>query len=99
MFDKSPLGRDGRMGRTVRLREDDEELVPTIIDFQTAGRRDGVAQQPPVVVQDALVVVAELVHETRRALDVGEEQRDCSMRKVRHVRAASGYPPTGYRLG
>src|SRR5436190_20028857 len=74
------LSGDRGVGCSVRLGEDDEELVAAPIDHLTTARRDGVAQQTTVVVEDGLVVVAELMDETRRPLDVREEQRDCSMR-------------------
>src|ERR671935_149954 len=65
--------------------EREEELVAARVDLVTACGRESLPDEAAVVGEDAGVGVAELVHELRRALDVGEEERDGSVRKVTHA--------------
>jgi hypothetical protein len=65
--------------------EDEEELIAAMVDHMAVDCGDGFVQQPAVVGEDLLVGLIEPVYELRRALDVGEDERDCSMRKIRHV--------------
>ena len=70
--------------RIARPRERDEECVPLGVHLDPAVPREGLAQQPTMLRQHIRVTLAELVQETRRPLDVGEEQRDSSTRKCPH---------------
>src|SRR5439155_8673570 len=64
-----------------RILEDDEELVAALVDDDAALTFDGLVEEPAVFVEDVRVPVAETLHELRRALDVGEDECDRSMRK------------------
>jgi hypothetical protein len=55
------------------------------VDLVAAGAGEGVAKKPPVLGGDLAVAVAEALEEPRRALDVGEKQRDGSGRQHRHA--------------
>jgi hypothetical protein len=68
----------------VRLRENDEEGVPLRVHFDAGVARERLAQHTAVLGERLDVVVAELVQQPRRALDVGEEKRDGATRKLPH---------------
>ena len=46
---------------------------------------EGSPEQPPVFSQDVAVAAAEVLEQPRGALDVGEQQRDCSIGQLRHI--------------
>jgi len=77
------LGRASSFCSRGGLLEDDEEFVTAVVDDVSAGGRDRVAEQTAMVVEELGVAVAEPLDELRRALDVGEDERDGSMRKFR----------------
>ena len=68
-FDRCPHG-------VLRAREREEERVALRVDLAARRRLEGAAQEPPLVGQHLPVVVAELLQQARRALDVGEQERD-----------------------
>jgi hypothetical protein len=70
------LGLDGGRSRIARVLEDDEELVAAMIDDVPACLRDHVAHEAAVIVEELGVGVAETADELRRALDVGEDERE-----------------------
>ena len=78
---------------TLGLGEGDEELVGPAVDLAPARLGDGVAHEPAVIGEELRVRVAELLHEARRALDVGEEQGDRAGGEAAH--AASVRPCAG----
>ena len=63
-------------------RERNEEGVALGIDLDAVAFGDGRAKQPAVLVKCLRIVVTELVQELRRALDVGEEERDHTGREI-----------------
>ena len=78
------LGLDRRVGRVLGAREREEERVALRVDLGAAASLHGAAHDPPVVVHDLRVVVAELLQQPRRALDVAEEEGDRSAGKRAH---------------
>src|SRR5439155_14492949 len=78
------LSLEGGGGRLACVLEDDKELVAAMIDDVPACLRNRIAQQATVVVEQLGVVVAELSHELRRALDIGENERELAMREFGH---------------
>ncbi len=63
-------------------REGDEEGIALGIDLDAVVLGDGRAKQPAVLVKRLCIVVTELVQELRRALDVGEEERNYTGREI-----------------
>jgi hypothetical protein len=70
------LGGYGRSQPGDRVREGDEEAVALRVDLAPAVPVEGVPQQPTVFRQDLGILVAEIVEQPGRALDVREEERD-----------------------
>jgi hypothetical protein len=64
--------------------ERDEEGVALGVDLYAVVPLEGVAQHAPVLGERLRVGVAELVHQPRRALDVGEEEGDGAGRELAH---------------
>src|SRR5213079_1564702 len=56
---------------------------------------DGVANEAALIVEDAFVVAPELLDEPCGSLHVREEQRDCSMGKLRHRGRGAQPTPNG----
>src|SRR5205823_4559177 len=76
---------DRRRHRVAGARERVEERVALRVDLRPAVRAERLAHDAPVVVRHAAVpVVAELLQEPRRPLDVGEDERDGAAGKLRH---------------
>ena len=71
-----PLGADRGLCGVAGARECDEELVAAAVDLMAAVPGDRLAHEPAMVGHDRRVLVAELLHEARRVLDVGEEEGD-----------------------
>ena len=71
--------------RGTRIGEGDEELVGAAVDLVAVRLRDRLADQPPVLREDLRVLVAELLDEGRRALDVREEESDVAGRGAAHA--------------
>ena len=67
-----------------RARERDEERVALRVDLVSAVSVERLAEQALMVGQHGAVVLAELLDEPRRALDVGEEERDRAGRGFHH---------------
>ncbi len=64
--------------------EGDEERVALSVHLDPAVTLERVAQDATVLRQDPRVAIAQLVEQACRALDVGEQERDGSPRKLRH---------------
>ena len=62
-----------------------EESVPLRPDLSTVLRFEGLPHDLGVKILDRSVVIAELLEESRVALDVGEQERDRSRRQVGHA--------------
>src|SRR5207302_9106097 len=62
--------------------EGDEERVAGGVDLDSAMTRPHLAQDPLMFREHLGVAVTELLQQTRRALDVGEEERDRPGRKL-----------------
>ena len=73
-----------RRQRVGRLRERHEERVSLCLHLDTAVARELFAQRVMVTGQQVRVLVAPLLQQPRRALDVGEQERDGPTRE-RHV--------------
>ena len=73
---ESALGRNRAGDRLRCARERVEERVALRVDFRAALRAQVLAEEPPVLADDFAVVVTERLEQPRRALDVGEEERD-----------------------
>jgi hypothetical protein len=74
-------GLDGRLRRG----EDGEELVGAALDLAPSVLRDGPAQERPRPREDVAVLLAELANEPGRLLDVGEEEGELVLGRLRHV--------------
>ena len=86
------LAVEGGRGGAGRGREGDEERVALRVDLDAAVRREGGAQDAPVLGERLRVALgAERVQQPRRALDVGEEERDGAVRAARQRTASRGY--------
>ena len=80
---QTPLGGLGGCQRSSRRREGNEERVPLCIHLHPTLARKCRAHDPAVILQRVGIALgAELGQEPRRALDVGEEKRDGSGRKL-----------------
>ena len=74
-----------RLRRSSGCRKGDEERVALRVDLDAAVRRRRLAHDPPVLGERVGVPRRpELVQQPRRPLDVGEEQRHRSLRKLAH---------------
>ena len=82
-------GRDG----VRRSLEDDEERVAAGVEHDAIVSGDCGAHHAVVLGEETGVVVAELVQQSRGALDVGEEEGDCSGREVEHADRMRVGPP------
>ena len=79
------LGVDRGRDCVARPREREEEGVALRVDLRAAARAEGLAHEPPVVGRDVSVrLVAELLQEARRALDVREDERDGAAGQLGH---------------
>ena len=78
------LCRDRGRERTAWIREGDKEAVPLRVHLDPAIACERLANELPVVCEHAGVVVAELVEEPRRPLDVGEEKCDRTCGQFSH---------------
>ena len=76
MRTESPLSRNRAGDRCRCAREGVEERVALRVDFRAALCAQVLAEEPAVLADDFAVVVTELLEQPRRALDVGEEERD-----------------------
>ncbi len=79
-----PLARGGQSLRGPR--EGDEEGIALGVDLDPPVAHERLAQHAAVVGEEVGVGGAELVQETSRALDVGEEERDGAGREITHAR-------------
>jgi len=78
-----PLALAGSLDRLGRRRERIKERVPLCVHLHAAAPRERTPQQPPVLRERLLVRLrAQLVQQTRRTFDVGEEQGDAAGRKL-----------------
>ena len=76
---------DGRLDRVAGAREGEEERVALRVDLDAAALGERVAHQPAVVGEDAVVALAELLQQRRRALDVAEDEGDGAARERGHA--------------
>jgi hypothetical protein len=83
------LGRDCRLRRGRRVVEGHEELIAANVDLDSLPLRDGRTHEAPVLDEDVLEVVGELVRERRGALDVREQEGDGPRRKLWHQAPAA----------
>src|SRR5262249_26771818 len=78
------LCRNGGRDRAAGVLEDEKELVASAVHLMAVLGVDCLADEPPVIVEDTLVRVAQSLDEAGRRLHIREDQRDRSMRKFRH---------------
>jgi hypothetical protein len=81
---ESQLGGDEGVGRGLEHRKGDEELVTALVDHDAVPALDRLPEEAAVVVEHVRVAVAEPLQELGRPLDVGENESDCSIGKIRH---------------
>ena len=86
-----PLCGDRSVDGVAGARERDEELVAAAVDLATAGARDRVADDPPVLRHHGRIRIAELLNQAGGVFHVGEEERDDPGREARHAPSLSGY--------
>ncbi len=80
-----PLRVDRRGDCVARPREREEEGVALRIDLGAAVRAERLPHEPAVIGRDAPVgLVAEFLQQTRRPLDVGEDERDRTAGQLGH---------------
>jgi hypothetical protein len=79
-----PLGRGRGRERIGRAVEGHEEGVTLGVYLDAAVALEGLTQEPSVLGQRLRVGVAELVQQTRRPFDVGEEKGDGAGREFAH---------------
>jgi hypothetical protein len=87
------LGLHRRRNRLGSIPERDEERVALRIDLDTAVALKCFAQRVSVLRQRIRVAASQLVQQSRRPLDVGEEERDRATRKLPHrqmIRQSAG---------
>ncbi len=82
MSGERALGFGDRVGCPTGVLEDDEELVAAMVDDLSGAALHRFAEEPPVIVEHERISVAQGSHELRGALDVGEDECDCSMGKI-----------------
>src|SRR5205085_10289609 len=80
-----PLALDSREHGVLRVAEDEEDGVALRAELLAAGGPGRLAEEPLVLGEDLGVAVLEAPQERRRALDVGEEERDGAGREI-HAR-------------
>jgi len=84
MPDEQSLGLDGGSDGIPRSYKRNEKCITLSINFMsTEFLKDG-AEQSMMVGEDTCVVVAQLLQEACRPLDVGEEEGDRPGRQARH---------------
>ena len=84
----------GRSDRVRRTPEGAQKGIALRIDLNAIVRGDRFPHQPPVLCKYAFVLRSELLEQARRALDVGEEERDGARRKSSpHVSLIMGHTP------
>ena len=81
-----PLCRDRARDAVPRARERVEERVALGVDLGPALLAEVLPQQLPVIADDVTVGVSELLEQSRRAFDVGEEKGDGAARERSHGR-------------
>jgi hypothetical protein len=87
---QAPLRVDGGRDGVASTCEREEERVALRVDLASARAAERVADDPPVVAgDDPVAVVAELLQQPRRALDVGERKRHRACVQVAHQRKRS----------
>ena len=79
------LGVDRRRDGVLGTPEGDEEGVALRVDLVTSVCGECRANDALVVGEHLRVAAAELLHERRRALDVGEQEGDRAAGKLRHL--------------
>jgi hypothetical protein len=79
---KSSLRVYGGSERGVRRRESEEEGLALVVDLTAASLFDGLPQDLLMLGEDGSVLLAQLLQEPGRALDVREEERDRPRRKL-----------------
>jgi hypothetical protein len=82
MSGECALGLGHSFGRTDGILEDDEELVAAVVDDLSGAALDRLSEKTPVIREHRRVAVAEQADELRRALDIGEDECDRSIREI-----------------
>jgi hypothetical protein len=94
-FGNGPLrvhdSRDGIVGAL----EGQEEAISLRFDLDTSVAFDGFTNTAPVLLQHVAVPIAELLQQTRRSLDVREDQCDGAARELRHGPTLPPLPQDG----
>jgi hypothetical protein len=93
VYCKRTLRANGSAERRARTREREEERVSLRVDLASAALVDGLAEDPPVRVENVRVAISEPPQEPRRALDVREQERDRPARQLGHELRLR--PPSG----
>ena len=75
---------DGRKQGFACIRECNEERVPLRVDLVAPVRAESRSQEPPVIREHGWITITKLLDESRRPLDVREEEGDCPFRKFVH---------------
>jgi hypothetical protein len=103
MFGEGALRSDCSGEGVAGASEGDEERIALGVDLLTTRCRDRRAHDPVVLSAQFTVKVAMLLHESRRPLDVREQERDSSARKLGHatsiLRLSNRTPEIGVGTG
>ena len=68
-----------------RSGEGDEERIALGVDLDAVVPRERIPEHPAMLGENVCVAVTELLEQSRRPFDVGEEKRDRSARKLPHA--------------
>ena len=82
---KVALGHHGGVDCALRTCEGGEKRVAGGVHLRAVTRRNGAADDAGMFAANLRVGIAQSVHQSSRALDVGEEERDGAARQVRHL--------------
>ena len=69
---------DRREQRFACIRECDEKRIPLCVDLVAPVRAESRSQEPLVIHKDGRIPITKLLDESRRPLDVREEEGDCA---------------------
>jgi hypothetical protein len=84
MGTKRELTLDRGQQRLARACERDEERIALRVDLVTVVSLEGPPEHALMVAEDRAVVIAQLLHEPRRALDIREEEGDSASGRLDH---------------
>jgi hypothetical protein len=80
--------------RVVRARKGDQGPVALDVHLDAVVGGERLAEAPVVLLEERSVRVAALLQQPHPPFDVGEEERDCAGRKLRHGATLACYSPT-----